>query len=85
MYKEYTGKGVHCALIVVGGKVSDEAKVCNKSNIAQETWKLYLQEKGKWDLDIEMLDPDYADHVKNRREEASGSGYDDEIWKARRT
>lgn len=58
-YKDYTSQGVHCALIVVQGQVKDSAKVTTPEHIAEETWKLYSQEKGKGDLDVDIVDPDY--------------------------
>ena len=58
-WKAYNDKGVHCAAIVVRGQVKDSAKVTTPDHIAEETWKLYDQEKGKGDLDVDISDPDY--------------------------
>lgn len=62
-YKAYTAdKGdaaVHCALIVVQGQVREDAKVTTPSHIAEETWKLYDQEKGEGELFVDIVDPDY--------------------------
>ena len=60
MHKAYNMQGVHCALIVVAGIVKDSAKVTTPKHIAEETWKLFDQEKGKGDLDVEIKDPDYG-------------------------
>lgn len=70
LHKEFGPKGVRCGLIVVGGRVSDESKVTNARNVAEETWQFYNQEKGKGGLEVEMLDPDYLNHIK-QREQAS--------------
>lgn len=68
LHKEFEPKGVHCGLIVVGGRVSDESKVTSARNVAEETWKLFGQERGKGKLDVVMLDPDYLKHIKQREE-----------------
>lgn len=69
LHKEYEPKGVHCGLIVVGGRVSDASKVTNARNCAEETWKLYDQPKGTGDLEVIMLDPDYLNHIKQREQQ----------------
>ena len=43
---------VHVALVTVGGQVTPEEKVNNPPNIATKFWELYVQEKGKWDLEM---------------------------------
>lgn len=43
---------VHVALLTVGGEVSVEEKDRNPENIAGLFWKLYLQKKGHWDLEM---------------------------------
>lgn len=68
LHKEFEPKGVHCGLIVVGGRVNDESKVTNARNVAEETWKLYDQRRGSGDLDTVMVDPDYLQHVKQREQ-----------------
>ncbi|CAK3925222.1 Hypothetical predicted protein [Lecanosticta acicola] len=69
LHKEFELKGVHCALIVVGGRVADESEVTNARNVAEEAWKLYSQPKGKGDLDVVMLDPAYQEHIRKREQE----------------
>ncbi|KAK5135364.1 hypothetical protein LTR08_005306 [Meristemomyces frigidus] len=66
LHKEYEPQGVHCAIIPVGGRVSDEAEVTNAANVAEEMWKLYSQPKGQGQLCVEMLDPEYEKHVRSR-------------------
>lgn len=66
MHKEYEPKGVHCAVVIVGGTVAEESKVTNPSNIAKETWKLFRQPQGKGQLEICLDDPGYGEHVSNR-------------------
>ena len=66
LHKEYEPQGVHCAIVPVGGKVSDDAEVTNAANVAEELWKLYSQPKGQGQLCVEMLDPEYAKHIKSR-------------------
>jgi len=69
LHKEFEPKGVHTALIVVGGTVKDEAKVTNPRNIAEEAWKLFSQKKGEaGKLEVTLLDPEYEQHVKNREQ-----------------
>lgn len=69
LHKEFEPKGVHCSLIVVGGRVADESEVTNARNIAEEAWKLYSQPKGKGELEVVMLDPAYLEHIKKREQE----------------
>lgn len=66
LHKEFEPKGVHCGLIIIGGTVSDESKVTNARNIAQETWKMFSQPRGRGALEVVMEDPAYAEHVRNR-------------------
>lgn len=68
LHKEFESKGVHCGVIVVGGRVQDSSKVTNARNIAEETWKLYDQQRASGDLDVVMLDPDYLNHIKQREQ-----------------
>jgi hypothetical protein len=62
LYKQFSQEGVHCALIVVQGHVSDKAEVTTPRHIAEVTWDLAKQDNdGKgWDLDVDILDPAYA-------------------------
>lgn len=66
LHKEFEPKGVHCGLIVIGGFVADKSEVTNPRNIAEETWKMFDQPKGKGELEVVMMDPAFAEHVKNR-------------------
>lgn len=66
LHKEFEPKGVHCGVIVIGGKVADESKVTNARNIAEEAWKLFSQPKGSGKFEVVMEDPAYLEHVKNR-------------------
>ena len=59
LHKAYTPQGVHCALIVVKGFVKDEAEVTTARHIAERTWDLFEQEKGKGVLEVEIKDPAY--------------------------
>lgn len=68
LHKEFEPKGVACGLIVVGGRVSDESKVTNARNCAEETWKLFSQERGQGDLEVVMMDPAYLEHIKSREQ-----------------
>ena len=54
-YKEYGPQGVHCALIVVGGELRECGTVSNAQVVADKAWELYSQEKGKGDLEVEVL------------------------------
>jgi len=66
LYKEFGPKGVHCALVVIGGVVNDDAKVTTAAKIAEEAWGLYSQEEGKWSLSVTVLDPEYDEMVRGR-------------------
>ena len=66
LHKEFEPKGVHCSLIVIAGKVADESKVTNARNIAEKAWAMFSQPKGKSDVETVLMDPAYAEHVKNR-------------------
>lgn len=48
---------VHCALLNVGGQVSEDDKVFNPTAIAEKFWELYDQEKEAWTLDLDVLGP----------------------------
>ncbi|PVH76941.1 hypothetical protein DL98DRAFT_517649 [Cadophora sp. DSE1049] len=48
---------VHCALLNVGGQVSEDDKVFNPAAIAEKFWELYDQEKEAWTLDLDVLGP----------------------------
>jgi len=66
LHKEFEPKGVHCALVIVGGSVKDESEVTNARNIAEETWKVFKKEKDDGKFETMILDPAYLEHVKNR-------------------
>lgn len=66
LHKEYESKGVHCSLIVIGGFVSQESKVTNPRNIAQEAWKVLDVPRGDGKLETIMMDPAFEQHTKNR-------------------
>jgi NAD(P)-dependent dehydrogenase (short-subunit alcohol dehydrogenase family) len=51
----YQKDGVHIGLISVGGPVSDEDPVLNKTNIAKKTWEFFTQKKEEWGLEVEIL------------------------------
>lgn len=63
LHKEYGPKGVHCAALVVEGKVSEEAQVTTPKNIALEAWKLF-EEPAPGELDATIQDPEYLEWVK---------------------
>ncbi|KAM3424473.1 hypothetical protein BST61_g6477 [Cercospora zeina] len=63
LHKEYGSKGVHCAAIVVEGKVSDDAKVTTARNVADKAWGLFEQ-PAPGDLDATLQDPDYLEFIK---------------------
>lgn len=63
LHKEYGPKGVHCAALVVEGKVSEEAQVTTPKNIALEAWKLF-EEPAPGELDATIQDPDYLEWVE---------------------
>ncbi|KAF7191010.1 putative oxidoreductase [Pseudocercospora fuligena] len=66
LHKEFESKGVHCGVIIIGGTVSDDSKVTNARNIAEETYKMFRQRRGHGELELMLADPGYEDHVKNR-------------------
>lgn len=66
LHKKFEPKGVHCGLAIIGGTVSDESKVTNARNIAEEILKMSMQEKGKGSLELVLSDPACDEHVKNR-------------------
>lgn len=65
-HKEFEPKGVHCALTIIAGTVSDESKVTNARNIAQEIWAIIKQPRGNGKLEVVIEDPAYLEHIKNR-------------------
>ena len=66
LHKEYEPQGVHCGLVVIGGTVSEDSKVTNARNIANEIWTMSRQPQGKGKVEIILADPAYDEHVKNR-------------------
>ncbi|KAG4433582.1 hypothetical protein IFR05_010929 [Cadophora sp. M221] len=46
---------VHCALLNVGGQVSEDDKFLNPTAIAEKFWELYDQEKEAWTLDLDVM------------------------------
>ena len=66
LYKEFEPKGVHCALIVIGGKVADASKVTNARNIAEKAYEAFEVKRGEGKLEVLLMDPAYLEHVKNR-------------------
>lgn len=66
LHKEFEPKGVHCALGIIAGKVSDDSKVTNARNIANEIWMLFKQPRGEGKLEVMIEDPAYLEHIKNR-------------------
>lgn len=66
LHKDFETKGVHCGVVIIGGTVSDESKVTNARNIAEEIWKMSREPKGRGKLEIMLSDPGYEDHIKNR-------------------
>jgi hypothetical protein len=66
LHKEFEPKGVHCALVIVGGAVKDESEVTNARNIAEETWKVFKYPKHNGTFETILQDPAYLEHIKNR-------------------
>ena len=63
LHKEYGPKGVHCAALVVEGKVAEDAKVTTPRHIAEEAWTLFEQ-PAPGDIDTTIQDPDYLEFIK---------------------
>jgi short-subunit dehydrogenase len=59
LHKEYSPNGIHSALVVVGGSVSDESPHCSPAIIAEKFWELYIQTQ-PLDLSVELVDPDWV-------------------------
>lgn len=72
LHKQFEPRGVHCGLLIIGGSVSDDSKVTNARNIAEEIWKMFGRPKGQGDVEILMKDPAYLEHVKNRERSPKG-------------
>ncbi len=47
--KEYGPRGVHVATVSVGGHVTPESDVFNPKKIAEEYWRLYEQDRDRWE------------------------------------
>ncbi|THW35027.1 hypothetical protein D6C89_09738 [Aureobasidium pullulans] len=59
LHKEYSPNGIHTALVVVGGSVSDESLYCSPAVIAEKFWELYIQTQ-PIDFSVELVDPDWV-------------------------
>lgn len=57
-YKVYSELGLHCGLVVVGGRLRDQSINCNAADVATKTWELYCQPKGEYAKEITLLHPD---------------------------
>lgn len=66
LHKQFEPRGVHCALIVIGGKVADESQVTTARNVAAEAWDAFSRPRGEGRLEVLMLDPAFAAHVRSR-------------------
>ena len=62
--RAFSESGVHAGLISVEGVVAPENKNRNPINIAEKTWDLCMQEKGSFDLDVDIVDPEYKEKRK---------------------
>lgn len=51
-------KGVHVAIVTIGGVVADEDPVVNAGNIASTYWRLYEQDKSAWEFEVKIGDGD---------------------------
>lgn len=58
LYKAYSEKGIHCGLVVVGGRLRTQTINCNAADVADKTWELYCQPKGQYSKEITLLHPD---------------------------
>jgi hypothetical protein len=45
---------IHVALLLIGGGVSFEEKERNPANIANELWKLYVQQQKEWAVEVTL-------------------------------
>ncbi|KAF2174288.1 hypothetical protein M409DRAFT_16551 [Zasmidium cellare ATCC 36951] len=66
LHKEFEPKGVHVGIIIIGGSVSDDSKVTNARNIAEEIWNMSRVEQKKGHLELMLSDPAYEEHIKTR-------------------
>lgn len=41
-----------------------EAQVTTPRHIAEKTWELCMQEKGVFDVDVDIIDPEYKERRK---------------------
>ena len=57
-YKVYSEQGLHCALVVVGGRLRGQTMNCNAADVATKSWELYCQPKGQYMKEITLLHPD---------------------------
>ena len=72
-HKEFGPRGVHCALIVIGGRLGEGAPGGDAQVVAGEAWKLYGQEKGKGDLGLNLPDPESEETFPMDLSGSSGS------------
>lgn len=52
--KEYGPNGVHVGTVAVGGHVSPDSDVFSPAKIAESFWKLYRQDRDRWELMIHI-------------------------------
>lgn len=45
-----------------------EAQVTTPRHIAERTWELFMQVKGKYDLDVDIIDPEYKERRRKELE-----------------
>lgn len=51
LHGQMTGKGVHCALAMVNGRVHPNSNMTNPENIAERCWELYST-RGNGSMDL---------------------------------
>lgn len=66
LHKEFEPKGVHCSVVIIGGKVSEESKVTNPKNIGEEMYRAFSMPQREGVFEVLLEDPDFEEHVKSR-------------------
>lgn len=52
--------------------VKPEAQVTTPRHIAEKAWEMFEQERGKFDLEVDIVDPEYAARRKKELEAQRG-------------
>ena len=70
--KVYGPQGIHCGLIVVGGRLRDDKHIASAPQVAEQVWTLFNQSEEDWLLEITLTDAQDEKEGNKQYMEADG-------------